>query len=288
MGFFENRYKIICPDFAIAEERPALRVNTKLINPKALVQRLEKRGVKLEKVPFLDHGYYYESEFSLGSTEEYLLGYYYLQGAASQIVAEVLPTRSGLVLDAAAAPGGKTTHLAQLSSGNFIALDTHSKRLQSVRNNCSRLMLDNVAYVNKDARYVNELGLQFDAAVLDAPCSGNFCSEEGWFHKRTLDDVKKRARVQRQLVAAVAQVVKPGGYLLYSTCSLEPEEDELVVDWALRNCPLELVETKLNIGDPGITSWENKELPNELKKTRRFWPHKTHTEGFFIALFCNC
>ncbi len=287
MGYFENRYATICPGFRLGEERAALRVNTLKIEATALVTRLAAKRVALERIPWLRDGYWYAAAFSLGATPEYLQGLYYLQGAASQLVAELLdPWPGERVLDMAAAPGSKTTHLAQLmrNQGIIVALDANTQRLASLRNNCERLLVTNVVMVKKDARFATDLGLLFDKVLLDAPCSGNFCSERGWFEKRRIEDIRGNARVQKELFKAAHAVLEPGGTLVYSTCSLEPEEDELIIAWALEKFPdLRLVDTRVTIGSPGITSWEGKPLSSELAKTRRFWPHETRTEGFFVA-----
>ncbi|MBR9693172.1 RsmB/NOP family class I SAM-dependent RNA methyltransferase [Candidatus Woesearchaeota archaeon] len=288
MGYFENRYLKICPDFSTeVEERKALRVNTLKIEVSEITKRLEMKEVKIEKIKFLRKGYYYEAEFSLGATPEYLMGYYYLQGAASQLVAEVLDPQQGeTVLDMAAAPGSKTTHLAQLmkGTGTIVALDSNVQRLASLRNNCERLMVKNVLMFKKDGRFIADLGMEFDRILLDAPCSGNFCSEEGWFNKRNIEDIKQNGRVQKALLKAAYNVLKKGGTLVYSTCSLEPEEDELVINWFLgKYDDMQLEKLDFELGDEGVVEWENKQLNPELAKTRRFWPHKTNTEGFFVA-----
>lgn len=286
--FFENRYRTICPDFTSdVHERPALRVNTLKIDDHALAKRLQQKRVKLEKIFFLKDGYYYEAGFSLGATPEYLQGYYYIQGAASQLVAEILaPAPGESVLDMAAAPGSKTTHLAQLmrNEGVIVALDTHAQRLAALRNNCERLLVKNVILLKKDARFAADLGMKFDKVLLDAPCSGNFCSEDDWFSKRRIEDIKGNARTQKELLRAAYAVLKPGGTLVYSTCSLEPEEDELVIDWFLEKyADVELLNVTLPLGDEGVTEWEGKPLNPVLKHARRFWPHRTQTEGFFVA-----
>ncbi len=288
--FFENRYRKVCPDFTSeAKERPALRVNTLKADERILVKRLNAKKVKLEKVPWLAHGYWYEAAFSLGATPEYLQGFYYLQGAASQVVAEALDPQPGeTVLDMAAAPGSKATHAAMLmkDKGVLVCLDTNTQRLAALRNNCERLMVKNAILLKKDGRFTKDLGMTFDRILLDAPCSGNFCSEEGWFLKRTLPDIKQNGRVQKELLRAAYAALKPGGVLVYSTCSLEPEEDEVVINWFVEKyADMELVDLKLDagVGDPGITAWEGERLNLAVARTRRFWPHKTSTEGFFIA-----
>jgi len=287
MNYFVNRYKKIRPDFSLGEERKALRVNTLKADARALVKRLQQKKIKLEKIDFLRDAYYYDAGFSLGATPEYLQGLYYLQGAASQLVALILDPQPGeRVLDMAAAPGSKTTHLAQLmgNEGAIVALDTNTQRLAALRNNCERLLVKNVLSLKKDVRFAQDLGVAFDRVRLDAPCSGNYCSEQGWFERRRIEDVKGNARTQRELLKAAHAVLKPGGTLVYSTCSLEPEEDELVIDWFLEKYDdVELLDMAIPLGDEGVTEWEGRRLNPELRKTKRFWPHRTGTEGFCVA-----
>jgi NOL1/NOP2/sun family putative RNA methylase len=265
----------------------SLRINTLKTNEAELKKRLEKKGVRLEKIPFTKDGYFYDAKFSLGSTPEYLQGYYYLQGAASQVPAEELGPKPGeLVLDMAASPGSKTTQLAawMKNEGTIVALDTDRKRLQSLQNNLERLSVKNVITQKKDARHAQDLGMLFDRVLLDAPCSGNFCIEQDYFAKRTLNDLHQRSKLQKELLGAALKVLKPGGVLIYSTCSLEPEEDEMVIDWGLSNYPgIRVAELKTKIGEPGTTDAFGKPLHGEISLTRKFWPHRTGTEGFFIA-----
>lgn len=263
--FFLKRYKQERPDFDIdaCQISKAIRINTLKITEKDLKLRLKKEGVKLTKIEDLKYGYTFEAKFSLGSTPEYLQGYYYLQEKASQIVAEKLNPQPGeIVLDMAAAPGSKTTHMAQLmeNKGTIVALDNNTHRLHSLRNNLERCGVTNTILYNKDARYVTDFRQKFDKVLLDAPCSGNFCIDKNWFEKRTLEDIKNNGKTQKQLLRAAEMVLKEGGTMIYSTCSLEPEEDENVVEWALEELDLELIEQK------------------------KYWPDVEKTQGFFIAL----
>lgn len=288
--FFLNRYRAICPDVKILPRGlpQAIRVNTTKVSHEKLLASLEKRGTVVEKISWLKNAYYAKAEFSLGATPEYLLGWYYLQAPLSQLTCEVfdLPAHA-TVLDMAAAPGGKTTYLAQLASrGMVVALDSNPDRMVAVRNNVERLGLVNVVCVKKDARFAGDLKMQFSHVLLDAPCSGNFCSEDGWFGKRVIGDIKANARVQRELFKAALRCLAPGGRMVYSTCSLEPEEDECVISWILEKHP-ELTVVPLDhlpIGDAGTTTWAGETLDPRVAGTRRFWPHKTGCEGFFIAL----
>lgn len=266
---------------------PALRVNTLRIGEEALVARLAKLGVTLSKITWLQHGYRIErTRFSLGASVESLLGYFYLQEAAAQLPVEVLDPKPGeLVLDCCAAPGGKTTQLAQhmQNTGVIISLEKKSHRLLSLRNNLERMGVANAAVYHMDAIKAAQLGMKFDKILLDAPCSGNYAGDPSWFSKRTVDDIKKSARFQRDILQAALAALKPGGVLVYSTCTLEPEENELNMQWLLDNHNVTLEPVSAAIGDPGLTVVFDQRLHQSISHCRRFWPHKTGTEGFFIA-----
>jgi NOL1/NOP2/sun family putative RNA methylase len=293
--YFLARYRQIDPNAELIDPQTisqALRINTVATDPDTLVHQLVRRGAFPEKIPWLKYGYTARARFSLGATPEYLLGHYYLQAPLSQLACEVLnPSPGSDVLDMAAAPGGKTTYLAAMVGsgkrpGIVVALDSDAVRLASVRNNVERLRLHNVVCVRKDARFAMDLKRTFAYVLLDAPCSGNYCSEDGWLGKRTIEHIKSNARTQRELIRAAYLCLAPGGRLLYSTCSLEPEEDELIIDFALKKFPdLTVVPLEhVPLGDAGAVTWEGKELDPRIAGTRRFWPHKTGQEGFFIAL----
>jgi NOL1/NOP2/sun family putative RNA methylase len=270
--------------------KPSLRINTLRIpedDLSSFVSRLKKLNISLEKIPFTRYGYYYDAKFSLGATPEYLMGYYYLQEAASQVPVEVLnPLPGELVLDMCASPGSKTTQIAQWMNGEgiIVALDTDVRRLMALRSNLERCYVNNCIVYKKDARFVADFKKEFDRVLLDAPCSGNYVIEEDFFKIKNIDGIMERARMQRELLKAAVKVLRKGGTLVYSTCSLEPEENEMNIDWLLKKCPqMKLEDTGLLIGNPGLTEAFGKKLSPELVKTRRFWPEKTKTEGFFIA-----
>lgn len=295
MNQFLHRYERLGEVFdpSVVRLRSSLRVNTLRISEEELVSRLKQKGVRLEKISFLDHGYYYESpEFSLASSVEYLLGYIFLQEVASQLPAQVLCaglelSDVSLIVDMCAAPGAKTTHLAQLTHDdvNIVALDDQAPRVDVLKNNLQRMRLQSIMTFRKDARFADDLVKGADAVLLDAPCSGNFCVEPNFFEEKTLlTGIHGRAQLQKSLLKAARIILKTGGVLVYSTCSLEPEEDELLIDWFISSYPdMELVSTGLDVGDPGLMEVFDKKLHPSLALTRRFWPHKTGTEGFFIA-----
>lgn len=262
-------------------------MNILVIKEEELLDRFKTLGVKVEKIPFARFGYWIKhSPFSLGATTEYLRGYYYLQEAAAQLPVQVLdPLPNETVLDMCAAPGGKTTQIAQamFNTGTLVALEKKQHRLIGLLTNLERMRVRNAAVFHMDGRDVKQLGLTFDRILLDAPCSGNYMTDRQWFEKRTIKDIETSAKFQRDLLKAALEVLKPNGVLVYSTCSLEPEENELNMQWLLENYKVQLEKIHINIGDEGLIDVFGKELDASIRNCRRFWPHKTNTEGFFIA-----
>lgn len=291
-NFFLERYKelgqeIIPENIKIPQ---AIRINTLKIEPSAIIKRLERENVNLVKIPFLDFGYHVQSsDFSVGAAPEHLFGYYYVQETAAQIPVQILnPKKNEIILDMSAAPGGKTSQIAQLmeNTGAIIALDVNNMRLLTLRTNLERMGVKNTIVYQKDAKFAADLGIKFDKVLLDAPCSGNFAIDETWFEKRTLEDIKNSAKTQKQLFTAAVEVLREGGEMIYSTCSLEPEEDEMVIDWALKEFPeLKIQKINIQIGDEGLTEPFGIKLSKEVSNAKRFWPNKTNTQGFFIAKF---
>ncbi|MEM3730517.1 MAG: RsmB/NOP family class I SAM-dependent RNA methyltransferase [Candidatus Bathyarchaeia archaeon] len=282
--FFVKRYEELGWKFEDVKLKPAIRINT--INAKAekVVERLESRGVELEKIPFLQNGYWISrSKFSIGATSEYLLGLYSIQEAAAQIPATLFTQlKDKLVLDACAAPGGKTVQLADLmqNTGAIIALDVKKGKLMALTNHLERCHVKNTIVYQMDARKASTLKLKFDHILLDVPCSGNFAADEKWFEKRNIQDVERNAKLQREILAEAAKVLKDEGEIVYATCSLEPEENEFNIDWAVKNLNLK-VEKISCYGEKSPTEIFGRRLDSQIENCRRIWPGKT--QGFFIC-----
>lgn len=276
-----RRYKEWCPDFRKEDAKTlVIRLNTLKTDEKELKSLFSKKNIKLQRLNYLKNGYLVISDkkFSLASTPEYLSGLFYIQDATSQLVAETLsPVKNDKVLDMAAAPGGKTTHLSQImdNSGVVIALDIRNDRIEALKNNISRMGCENVIVYNKDGKYSSDLEVVFDKVSLDAPCSGNYCLEQDWLNKRTISEFIEKSKEQKDLLRSAVSVLKKGGFVVYSTCSLEKEEDEDVIEWAVKNLDVELVDTGITVGEQGLT--------DVTRLCKRFWPHKLGTQGFFIA-----
>ncbi|MFQ5620244.1 MAG: NOL1/NOP2/sun family putative RNA methylase [Candidatus Nanoarchaeia archaeon] len=282
-----DRYKELGEIPKEIDLKPTLRVNTLKLSNEELVKKLKLRKVKLKKILELKNGYtIINTPFSLGASLEYLMGYCSLQEQAAQYAVEILnPTPKDIVLDMCAAPGGKTTQIAQWmnNQGTIIALDPIRRRLKVLHNHLERCAVTNTTCYNIDGRQIDELNIQFDKILVDAPCSGNFITDKDWLKKRDLEGIKARARLQKQLLVSAINVLKPGGTIVYSTCSLEPEENELVLDWILKEFPEIKLQKISTPGDPGLTEVFGTKLNAQIKNARRFWPWKTNTQGFFVA-----
>ena len=281
-------------DFLEACEKPlrrSIRCNTLKIDCGSLARRLEAKGFKLRKIPWAPHGFWVEEEpLSLGATEEYLLGYYYIQGAASMLPAYILEPRPGeRVLDMAAAPGGKTTQLAQLmlNRGVILAVDVSRRRVRALRSHLNRMGVTNTVVVRTDARRLVKLGPVFDKVMLDAPCTGEglIPIDPSRKKSRAMNDLRLLARLQVELLEAAFALTKPGGYIVYTTCSIAPEENEYVVSRVLENHPnLAVVEPGVDVGLPGITRFRGVDFDPQVGRCRRLYPHTHGTEGFVICL----
>ncbi len=264
-----------------------VRVNTIKIDEGELVERLKERGFEVEKteVPFC-----YEvlrEPYSVGATPEYLMGYYYVMEKSSCVPPLALdPKPNDVVVDFASSPGGKTTFLAQLmgNRGVLIAVEASKDRIQALIDNVHRMGVLNTAIVHMDATKFYKLGIKVDKILLDAPCSGEGVIHKDRERKRISGrrDIELCSKLQRDLVTSALKSLKPGGVLVYSTCSLTPEENELVVQYVLENFNVRIEE--IEWGERALTHIPNYgELDREIGKCRRFYPHKHKTSGFFVA-----
>jgi NOL1/NOP2/sun family putative RNA methylase len=284
--FFLRRYRELGWEHREPNLRQAIRINTQNAYRKKIVERLKSRGIELEEIPFAKNGYWVcKSKFSVGAAPEYLLGFYSIQEAAAQIPAALFQELAGkIVLDACAAPGGKTVQLADVmrNTGVIISLDVNRKRLTALTNQLERCHVTNTIVYEMDARYASELDVKFDRILVDAPCSGNFATDRNWFHRRTIEDVRRNAEVQREILTACQRVLKVDGEMVYSTCSLEPEENELNVDWAINTLGLQ-TEPINCFGQKGLTEVFGQKLDVSVENSMRIWPGTT--QGFFVCKF---
>ncbi len=295
---FEERYRLLLGEryeefkrYSTAYLRKCLRVNTLKTSVKALRARLEEKW-RLTPVPWCPEGFWIEKKgaarYDIGNLAEHQLGYLYIQEAASMIPPIVLAPRPGeKVLDLCAAPGSKTTQLAAMlqNKGVLVANDVDWQRLKPLGINLQRCGVTNTVVLLKSNRRLPTAF--FDKVLVDAPCTGTGTVRKSLKTLRMWSPglVKRMARDQRRLLQQGFELLKPGGVLVYSTCTLEPEEDEGVVSWLLeQHDDARLEEIEIDIQrSPAVTAWEGKEFHPDVEKCLRIYPQDNDTEGFFVA-----
>ncbi|MBT7903059.1 RsmB/NOP family class I SAM-dependent RNA methyltransferase [Candidatus Woesearchaeota archaeon] len=268
--------------------RKSLRVNTLKKSVAEIKERLEK-NFKLEPIPFCKEGFWvYGERTDLGNLLEHTLGYVYIQEAASMIPPVVLDPKPGeLVLDMCAAPGSKTTQIGcqMRNKGFIVANELTWQRIMALGLNVQRCGLTNYSITNMKGQKIPNL--EFDKVLIDAPCSASGTIRKSaspvitWNPKT----IQKISKIQKELMEHGFNILKPGGVLVYSTCTLEPEENEEVVDFLLKkfdNARVEEIELDIN-RSPAIVEFEGAVYSDEVKKCLRIWPQDNDTEGFFIA-----
>ena len=271
--------------------RTSIRMNTLRMESEKTIERLQKKKIKLEKIPWLSHGYYgnFEGHSTPGAFLEHMLGFYYVQGVPSMTTVEVLdPQPDETILDLAAAPGGKTTHIAQQmqNSGKVVAVEMDRRRISSLESNILRCGVTNSIVLRGDARKIEKLNLEPDRILLDAPCSGEGLIPLDPTRKtsKSMADVRFCATKEDELLDVAVTVLAPGGTIVYSTCSIAPEENEYIVDEILKRYPeMKIVPIPLDFGTPGYSEPFGVSLDESLKLARRFLPHLHGSEGFFIC-----
>lgn len=286
-------------DFLEANEvhRPVtIRTNTLKTRRRDLAQALINRGVNLDPLgKWSKTGLViFDSSVPIGATPEYLAGHYMLQGASSMLpIMALAPQENERILDMCCAPGGKTSYIAQLmkNTGVVLANDVNADRLKSVVGNLHRLGVTNAVLSNCDGREFPKVIGGFDRVLLDAPCSGTgvISKDPGVKTNKDEKDIQRCAHLQKELILHAIDSVdadsETGGYLVYCTCSITVEENEWVVDYALKKRNVKLVQSGLDFGKEGFTRFRERRFHPSLKLTRRFYPHTHNMDGFFVAKF---
>ncbi|MDR7810266.1 RsmB/NOP family class I SAM-dependent RNA methyltransferase [Lacrimispora sp.] len=245
----------------------------------------------LEKIPWAAEGYYYQPAERPGKHPYHEAGLYYIQEPSAMAVVELLDPKPGeKILDLCAAPGGKTTHIAGRMQGKGFLLsnEIHPARARILSQNVERLGIRNAVVSSEDS---GNLSLRFpgffDRIVVDAPCSGEgmFRKDEAARLEWTPGHVIACADRQEEILSNAAVMLKPGGTIVYSTCTFSPEENEQVIERFLLTHP------DFSIADrgtrpglyPGRPSWSKSGMA-ELEKTFRIWPDKSEGEGHYLAV----
>jgi len=224
-----------------------------------------------------------------GRTLEHYLGLMHVQEEVSLAPSEVLGAEAGeMILDFCAAPGGKTACIAvgMDNRGTVVANDLRPQRLRPLRSNCERLGILNVVITPINGmRYPLEAG-PFDRMLLDVPCSceGNLRDSRPASRSGPHSQVEGRGGLQATLLGRAWKLLRPGGVLVYSTCTFAPEENEVVLDYALgEDAIIEPFAIPGLRHDPGVTHWAGTALRADCANLARYWPHHNNTGGFTIA-----
>ncbi len=265
----------------------AIRINTLKIKD---IKEIECfKDMNYEKVIFLDNCYKITSNVvGLGNCAEQLLGFFQMQELSSMLPVHVLdPKKEDIILDMSAAPGNKTSFISEImkNQGLIVANDIDANRSKKLIYTLKKNGVYNTVVTCNDALKLN-FDFLFDKVLLDAPCSseGFFLKKNKGIHTWSQKIVLKKAILQKKLIKKGFDLLKPNGVLVYSTCTLSPEENEEVIDFLLKNdsAVVEDIDVRLNVSS-GLTSYNNKKYDASLKKAIRIYPHKTNLECFFVC-----
>ena len=292
-----ERYEPLIEEFAAfrdACERPlppVVRVNTLKTTVDRAVTALEAEGITVERTEW-HPGLLRLPDDQPGANWPYFHGWIYGQEEVSAVPARVLDPQPGeRVWDACAAPGSKTSQIAALQDddGVVVATDSNLGRLSALRTNTEQLGITSVAVTNEDARNHSLKpfdGETYDRTLVDVPCSceGTVRKNPDTLDEWTLEHVEGIAGVQKGVLRRAIQATKPGGTVVYSTCTFAPEENEAVLDYALAEEDCEMVSFDIPLESAGgVTEWQDESYDDSVAKAHRIYPHHNDTGGFFCA-----
>lgn len=268
----------------------SIRINTLKIKKEKILEKLKEKKWKLKQIDFYGDGFILkENVYGIGNSLEHFLGYIYKQEVASMIPPVVLNPKNELILDMAAAPGSKTTHLAQLmkNKGGIVANEKYQKRIHALQENIQRCGVINTLITQMDGRAFEKTGIKFDKILLDAPCTGTGIIMKSPSTANTWSEKTSNiySKLQKQLIKSAVNSLKEKGTLVYSTCSLEPEENEEVVNYAIENFNMKLEKIKLKNFKTrnGMIKWKKEKFDSQIEKSIRIYPQDNDTTGFFVA-----
>lgn len=284
---------------AFCTQRPlSIRANTLKISADELEKRLLKMGLSLERVLWNKDAFLLLNDSkkileTLMKTEFYKNGYFYIQSLSSMIPPLILaPQSKEKILDIAAAPGSKTTQMAALmqNTGEIIANDISKSRIYKLKANLKHQQVTNTKVICMPGQILwKKYPEYFDRSLVDAPCSleGRInCHDPKTYQDWSTKKIKILSQRERFLLRAAISATKPGGLIVYSTCTLAPEENEEVIDWLLQKekdtLDLEPIDLPGLKTDPAILQWGKHIYNSKIKNTLRILPSAT-MEGFFIA-----
>jgi 16S rRNA (cytosine1407-C5)-methyltransferase len=274
-----------------ADSRRAIRVNPLKTTPSQLLDRLDALGVETEPVPFAENAYWADTgdDRSLGAIFEHQAGHFFLQDPVSTIPVDALdPTPGDRVLDLCAAPGSKTTHIGERldQEGLLVANDKRPGRVHNLISNLDQTGLATTITTQVDACRV-DWPITFDKVLVDAPCSNLGTMHQDWEPIRRYGDdlVGRLAGTQQSLLTSAFHAVDVGGRIVYSTCTIEPRENEAIADWFVDAYPVRAVEVAPDIGEPAHAEIAGETYDGAVEAGQRVWAGDHGTESFFVAAF---
>ena len=297
-GFIE-RYQCLCGkdyddfiDMSLRYLRRSIRINTLKISVGKLKARLEDEW-ELTPIPWCEKGFWIKhkkgTRRDIGNLIEHQLGYFHVQEAASMIPPLVLdPKPNEVILDMCAAPGSKTTQIgiSMENTGLLVANDYKGMRVRPLGINLQKAGLTNTIITLMEGQRFK--GYKFDKILVDAPCSGTGTIRKSLKTIKMWNPnmIKRLSITQKQLLGTAFKNTKVGGTIVYSTCSLEPHEDEMVVSWFLDSFDVEIQDIELDIKrSQPVLEFDGVKFNEGVKKCLRIWPQDNDTEGFFVAKF---
>ncbi len=295
-----ERYRPLIDDwraFSAALARPlptTVWTNTLRTTPERLAARLARDGVAAEPVPWHPGAFRLPAGVKPGRSIAYVTGHYHVQEDVSLIPVALLAPRPGeRLLDLCAAPGNKTVQaaVAMGDRGTVVANEKNRHRLGVLRRNLERLGVTCAAVTVADAANLPRGIGVYDRVLADVPCSCEGTSRKNPEVLRRLEKPRRgwRSGGQLAILRKAAQLVRPGGRIVYSTCTYAPEENEAVVDALLREAgpgTLRLVPARIEglATAPGLTGWRGRRYDPQLARAMRVWPHHNDSGGFFVAV----
>ncbi len=293
-GIYGEEWTAKYCQYALEETTDFIRVNTLKTTPEILAGVLRAEyGIESEPVSGIPGAMkIIDPNRVAGKTMEHITGHYYLQSLSSMLPPHVIvPQPHETILDMCAAPGSKTTLLAELmnNTGTLVANELAPNRAGILSFNVERLNVLNCGILQMNGEVLSSYFPEyFDRILVDAPCSGlGIVHKKGEVSNWWSEDMAERlASLQYRLLVSAIKMLKQGGTLVYSTCTLSITENEEVVNLALQKYPVELEEFTLPIpNNPGFTSFGGKQFSDALSRTKRITPWEAGSEGFFIAKF---
>lgn len=279
-------------DFVEAEPSKYIRVNERKIKREVLAdQLLENYGIKTEAIIYPTNALKITDGFDYaGSTLEIAFGFYYLQGLTSMLPPFILnPAEKDIVLDLCSAPGSKTTQLAEMmnNKGILVVNELEINRIKALVFNLDKMNFLNCGVVNKRGEILSKyFDSHFDKILVDAPCSGLgiIQKKNEVNHWWSLERVKNLSELQHKLLVSAIKMLKVDGELVYSTCTLTPEENELIINKILSKYPVDVEEVNLPLKHhKGLTAYKDEKLDRRLEKAIRIFPWETDSDGFFLV-----